>query len=88
MLLYPFLLAFSCAIPTVRALLTVNILPLPSIVASVDDLQLEIEVTNTWLEDVAVFKHGSVLDGSAMTKAFHVTKNGSEVAFQGIQASL
>jgi len=85
MLLRLFVTIIAFVVSPIHAILKINVVPSRHNITSIDDLRLDIEVTNTAAEDVKVFKLGSILDGSTPTQSFHVVKGGIKVAFQGVQ---
>ncbi|KAF5340178.1 hypothetical protein D9758_014978 [Tetrapyrgos nigripes] len=67
--------------------LTVKLTPASSSISSIDDLKLVAEVTNTGSEEVKVLKYSTILD-SLPTRSFSVSKNGTDIAFTGIKATV
>ncbi|PFH47135.1 hypothetical protein AMATHDRAFT_152893 [Amanita thiersii Skay4041] len=60
----------------------------PKTVNTIDDLKLTASVTNTGSEAVKLLRYATILDDKLPTKSFTITKDGSEVAFQGVKLAV
>jgi deuterolysin len=67
--------------------LTIELKAASAKVGSVNDISLTAVVKNSGIEDARVLKYNTVLD-SLPTRSFIVTKDGTPVAFSGINVSL
>ncbi|PFH47136.1 hypothetical protein AMATHDRAFT_43144 [Amanita thiersii Skay4041] len=60
----------------------------PKSINTIDDLKLTASVTNAGSEAVKLLKYATILDDKLPTKSFTITKDGSEVAFQGVKIAI
>jgi len=79
------LASISLASPFKRANgLAVEVFGPGASISSVDELKFTATVTNSGSEDVKALKYGTILDNRP-TRSFSVTKDGSDIDFQGVK---